>query len=120
VHTVVLLQPVGKRQRQALIVADACSTPTGRQFITDRVSILRSLFDTASEISVFHRKLVPWRKERISYDLFAANGTSIQTYEGYTLTFNHGLRRDFTWRFVVADIQIAIIELDLLCNFGLW
>jgi hypothetical protein len=51
---------------------------------------------------------------------FAADGISIQTYEGYTLTLNLGLRRDFTWRFVVADIQIPIIGVDLLGNFGLW
>jgi len=35
VHTTVHLQPAGKRQRQALMAADACSTPTGRLFITD-------------------------------------------------------------------------------------
>jgi len=34
-HTTVLLQPAGKRQRQALMAADACSTLTGRLFITD-------------------------------------------------------------------------------------
>jgi cleavage and polyadenylation specificity factor subunit 1 len=68
---------------------------------------------------VFPRKLIPGRKERTSYDLFAANGTPIPTYGGHTLTLNLGLRRDFTWRFVVADAQIPIIGVDLLGNFGL-
>ena len=101
------------------MAADACSTPTGRLFITDRVSNLRFLVDTGSDLSVFPRKLVPGRRERTSYDLFAANGTPIPTYGGHTLTLNLGLRRDFTWRFVVADVQIQIIGVDLLGNFGL-
>ena len=68
---------------------------------------------------MFPRKLVPGRKERTSYDLFAANGTPIPTYGGHTLTLNLGLRRDFTWRFVVADVQIPVIGVDLLGNFDL-
>jgi hypothetical protein len=32
---------------------------------------------------------------------------------------NLGLRRDFTWRFVVEDVQIPIIGLHLLANFSL-
>jgi hypothetical protein len=119
VYTTVLLPPAGKRQQQALIAADACSTPPGRLFIIDRVSNLRFLVDTGSDLCVFPRRLVPGRRERTSYDLFAANGTPIPTYGWHTLTLNLGLRRDFTWRFVVADVQITIIGVDLLANFSL-
>jgi len=114
-----LPQPAGKRQRQALIAAGACSTSTARLFITDIVSNLRFLVDTGSDLCVFPRKLVPGRKERTSYDLFAANGAPIPTYGEHTLTLKLGLRRDFTWRFVVADVQIPIIGIDLLGNFDL-
>jgi hypothetical protein len=79
------------------MAADACSTPTGRLFITDRVSNLRFQVDTGSDLCVFPRKLVPGRKERTSYDLFTANGTPIPTYGGHTLMLNLGLQRDFTW-----------------------
>ena len=68
---------------------------------------------------MFHRRLVPGRRERTSYDLFAANGIPIPTYGWHTLTLNLGLRRDFTWHFVVADVQIPIIGVDLLANFSL-
>jgi hypothetical protein len=30
-----------------------------------------------------------------------------------------GLRREFTWRFVVADVQLPIIGVDLLSYYGL-
>jgi len=77
------------------------------------------LVDTGSDLCVVPRKLVPGRKERTSYDLFAANGIPIPTYGWHTLTFNFGLRRDFTWYFVVVDVQLPIIGLDLLANFNL-
>ena len=32
---------------------------------------------------------------------------------------NLGLRRDFTWRFVIADVDLPIIGLDLLSHYGL-
>ena len=119
VYTTVLLPPAGKRQQQALMAADACSTPPGRLFITNRFSNLRFLVDTRSNLCVYPRKLVPGRMERTGYDLFAANGTSIPTYGWHTLTLNLGLRREFTWRFVVADVQIPIIGVDRLANFSL-
>jgi len=32
---------------------------------------------------------------------------------------NLGLYRDFTWRFVIADVDLPIIEADLLSNYAL-
>jgi hypothetical protein len=71
---------------------------------------------------VFPRKLVPGRKEGVNYDLFAANGTTTThgpTYGWISLSLKQGLRSDFTWRFVVADVQTPIIGADLLTHFGL-
>jgi hypothetical protein len=68
---------------------------------------------------VFPRKILPGRKERVNYDIFAAKGTTIPTYGWNSLSLNLGLRRDFTGRFVVADVQIPIIGADLLAHFGL-
>ena len=69
---ITLLLPAGKWQQQALMAADAYSTPPGRLFITDRVSNLRFLVDTGSDFCVFPRRLVPGRTDRTIYDLFAA------------------------------------------------
>ena len=102
-----------------MMAAEACSTTSGRLFIIDRVSNLRFLVDTSSDLCVVPRKHVPGRKERTSYDLFAANGTPISTYGWHTLTLNLGLRRDLTWRFLVADVQLPIIGVVLLANFKL-
>jgi hypothetical protein len=96
-----------------------CTTSTGRLFITDKTSKRRFLIDTGSDLCVFPRKLVPQRKSRVNYDIRAANGTTIPTYGWLPLSLNLGLRRDFTWRFVVADVTQPIIGADFLSHFGL-
>ena len=68
---------------------------------------------------MFPRKCLPGRRERVDYDLYAANSTTIPTYRWTTQTLNLGLRRDFTWRFVVADVQTPIIGVDFLSFYGL-
>ena len=62
------------------------------------------------------RRLLPGRRKRTDYTLYAANGTTFTTY-GWTL--NLGLRRDFTRLFVIADVQLPIIGGDLLSHYGL-
>ena len=49
--------------------------------------------------------------------LRAANGSNIQTYGEKLLTLNIGLRRDFTFVFIVADVQYPIIGADFLSKF---
>jgi hypothetical protein len=114
-----LLPPAGKLQQQTSLAADACTTGTGRLFITDRTSKHRFLLGTGSDLCMFPRKLVPGRRELVNYDLFAANGTTIPTYGWISLSLNLGLRREFTWSFVVADVQTPIIGVELLSHFGL-
>lgn len=51
--------------------------------------------------------------------LFAANGTEIETYGTTTLKVNLGLRRDFVWTFLIANVTTPIIGADFITNFGL-
>jgi hypothetical protein len=55
----------------------------------------------------------------VNYDLCVANGTTIPTYGWLPLSLNQGLCRDFTWRFVVADVTQPLIEFDFLSHYGL-
>jgi hypothetical protein len=101
------------------MAADACPSPAGRLCITDRVGKLWFLVDTGSDLCVFPWKLVPGPKKRTGYDLFPANGTLIPTFGWRNLTMNIGHRRDFTWRFMVTDVQLPIIRVDMLANIHL-
>ena len=56
------------------------------------------------------RKLIPNRKDRVNYDLYAANGSTIATYGWTHINVDFGLRRDFVWRFVLADVPIIGVD----------
>jgi hypothetical protein len=96
-------------------VAHVWLTTTGRISVTDKPSRCRYLIDKGSDICVFPRKLIPHGRERVNY-LFAANAT---TYGWLTVSVNLGLCRDFTWRFVVADVTHPLIGTDFLSHIGL-
>jgi hypothetical protein len=48
-----------------------------------------------------------------------ANGSVVHTYGWHTISLHLGLRRDFTWRFHVADVTKPIIGVDFLSHFNL-
>ncbi|XP_029162610.1 uncharacterized protein LOC114934135 [Nylanderia fulva] len=58
-------------------------------------------------------------RQRSTYELLAANGTPIFTYETENMTLNFGLRQAFAWRFVIADVSRPIIGADFLAHYGL-
>jgi hypothetical protein len=54
-----------------------------------------------------------------SYELSAENGTTVHTYGCITLNLDLGPRRDFTCRFVFADVRGSIIGSDFLSFYNL-
>lgn len=56
---------------------------------------------------------------KTKYELFAANGSVISTYGFLPLTLDFGLRRAFTWRFIIADVTKPIIGVDFLAYYNL-
>jgi hypothetical protein len=95
--------PPGKPNRQSAIEATDSLTTPGRLFVLDRASRQLFLVDTGSDLSVYPHLLLS-KRPTTNYELFAANGSVIHTYGWHTISLNIGLRRDFTWRFLVADV----------------
>jgi hypothetical protein len=118
-YQALLLHHAEKLERQTSAAANVCTTDSGRLFITDKASKRRFLIDTGSDLCVFPRRLIPQHRSRVNYDCCAANGITIPTYGWLPLSLNLGLRQDFTWRFVVADVTQPLIGADFLSNFGL-
>lgn len=106
-----------KRQRQSVDAATDCHA-TSRLFITDKRSRMQFLIDTGSDLCVVPRGNWPVGKST-EYTLTAANGTPIQTYGTVTLHLDLGLRRDFVWHFVVANVGKPIIGADFIAHYGL-
>lgn len=77
------------------------------------------LVDTGDEISVIlpppgHRP-IPFM-----FRLKAANGSKIQTYDTKEANLHLGLRRNFTRKFVAADVNILILEANFLSYYNLY
>lgn len=107
----------GKRPQQSVAAATDCSTTSRRLFVTDSQSGLRCLIDTGSDICCYPRSLLKDFSRPTGFDLQAANGSAIKTYGTISLCLNLGLRRDFRWNFIVADVGTAIIGSDFLAHY---
>ncbi|CAK9819243.1 SGCZ [Anthophora plagiata] len=117
--TMQLERSAGKRRGKSLMTANDTNLTSRRLFITDNASKTQFLIDTGADLCVFPRQLLRGPRERSNYVLTAANGTAINTYGTVTLNLHLGLRREFIWRFVVADVSRPIIGVDFLDHFEL-
>jgi hypothetical protein len=108
-----------KLAQQTSAVAHDCATATGRLFIIDKSTKQRFPIDRRSGLCVFPRKLISQRRERVNHGLCAPNGTTIRSYGWLPLSLNLELRREFTWRFVVADVTQPLIGACEMFSFHL-
>lgn len=113
------LQEVGKLKGQSLMATDDCPSSSGRLFVTDRSTNTQFLIDTGSDLCVYPRSALRDRRAKTDFELCAANGTTIDTFGFIHLNLNLGLRRNFQWRFIVADVTKPIIGVDFLCFYNL-
>ena len=80
---------------------------------------MQFLVDTGSDLCVYPRSRVTGPRARTSYELYAANGSTIATYGVINLRLDLGLRRVFEWRFVIADVSQPIVGVDFLSFYNL-
>lgn len=76
--------------------------------------------DTGSDVSVIPFSFFKNKLIMDSFKLFAANGSEIRTFGRRVQVLEFGLRRKFSFSFVVADVSKPIIGADFLNHFGLW
>ncbi|XP_076178394.1 uncharacterized protein LOC143152311 [Ptiloglossa arizonensis] len=80
---------------------------------------MKLLVDTGADVCVFPRSRVKGRPSKGEFELYATNGTHIATYGTTVVSLNLSLRREFTWRFIVADVDAPIIGMDFLVHYNL-
>ncbi|BHF81017.1 hypothetical protein SprV_0702414600 [Sparganum proliferum] len=96
------------------------SPSSGRTFyVRDKVTRRRFLVDTGAQISVVPPTPVDRRCPSPGPHLQAANCSPISTFGSRSLTLNIGLRRLFSWIFVIADVPHSILGSDFLVEFDL-
>ncbi|GFV48745.1 retrovirus-related Pol polyprotein from transposon opus [Trichonephila clavipes] len=70
-------------------------------------------------ISVIPKSFAPHAKVQQDITFYATNGTKIPTYGTKRILLDLGLRCQFTWSFVIADVRQPIIGVDFLKHFNL-
>ncbi|BHF84036.1 hypothetical protein SprV_0902718600 [Sparganum proliferum] len=96
------------------------SSGSGRTFyVCDTATRRRFLVDTGAQISVVPPTEADRRFPSPGLHLQAANCSPIPTFGSLSLTLNIGLRRSFTWIFVIADVPHEILASDFLAEFDL-
>ena len=89
-----------------------------RLTIFDPLSGRSYLIDTGAEVSVLP---VPRQHQLFPQPLklAAANSSRINTYGYRQVDVSLGLRKTFSWRFILADVSFPILGADFLCHYGL-
>jgi hypothetical protein len=109
----------GKPNGQSMMAADESLVTSRRLFVQDKASGIRFLIDSGADLCVYPRNLLRSVPRKADYELSAANGTPIATYGTVTMSLNLGLRTDFKWRFLVADMAKPIMGADFLAYYNL-
>lgn len=108
----------GKLRSKPVEAVTGGANTTNRLFVTDLSTKLQYLVDSGAEISVIPQSNSDKQPSQ-DLQLYAANGTPINTYGTKTITLNLGLRRPYCWPFIIAKVTKPIIGADLLSHFGL-
>ncbi|CAH8547737.1 unnamed protein product [Schistosoma rodhaini] len=88
--------------------------------VRDRISGSDFLIDTGAEISILPLHLSRRRhSQHAKLSLVAANNSIIKTYGEQSLILDIGLRKRFTWVFIVAEVKQPILGADFLSNYNL-
>ncbi|BHF57334.1 hypothetical protein SprV_0100027500 [Sparganum proliferum] len=101
------------------VKARRCICPCSFTSKQSRRECRRFMVDTGAQISVVPPTPVDRRCPSPGLHLQAANCSSISTFGSRSLTLNIGLRRSFSWIFVIADVPHAILGSDFLAEFDL-
>ena len=80
---------------------------------------MKYLIDTGAAVSVLPKSCTNKISDADCLPLAAANNTTVNTYSTSKRDVDVGLKRDYTWNFIVADVQQPIIGADFLIHYSL-
>ena len=77
------------------------------------------MIDTGAAVSVLPKSCANGISDADSLPLVAANNTTINTYGNCKRAVDVGLKREYPWTFIVADVKQPIIGADFLIHYNL-
>ena len=88
-------------------------------YVADRGHKCRYLIDTGAAVSVLPKSCANGISGADSLPLVAANNSTIKTHGNCKRVVDVGLKREYPWTFIVADVQQPIIGADFLIHYNL-
>nr|CDS30016.1 gag pol polyprotein [Hymenolepis microstoma] len=114
------IQPIGEILSQAVkATTDPGYFPSRLLQVVERNSKLRFLVDSGSEVSVIPRSAEKRCLQASELSLLVANNTKIRTYGHKLLNLDLGLRREFPFVFLIADVRKPIRGADFISKVRL-
>ena len=77
------------------------------------------MIDTGAAVSVLPRSCANGTVDADSLPLVAANNSTITTYSTSKCIVDVGLKREYSWTFIVADAKQPILGADFLIHYNL-
>ena len=94
-------------------------SPSRLLYVADKRNKCNYLIDTGAAVSVLPRSCVNGTVNADSLPLVAANNSTITTYGTSKRIVDVGLKREYSWTFIVADLKQPILVADFLTHYNL-
>ena len=93
--------------------------PSKLLYVADKRNKCKYLKDTGAAVNVLPKSCANRISDADCLPLVAANNTTINTYGTSKRVVDVGLKRDYTWKLIVADVQQPITGADFLIHYSL-
>ena len=100
-------------------VANIALSSSKLLYVADKRHKCKYLIDTGAAVSVLPKSCANGISDADSLPLVAANNTTINTYGNCKRVVDVGLKREYPWTFIVADVKQPIIGADFLIHYNL-
>ena len=114
VNLVRTIKTIGQRE-----IVNIASYPAKLLYVDDKRNKCKYLIDTGAAVSVLPKSCANRTTDAASLPLVAANNTTINTYGTSKRVVDVGLKPEYTWNFIVADVQQPIVGADFLIHYSL-
>ena len=100
-------------------VANIALSSSKLLYVADKGNKCKYLIDTGAAVSVLPKSCANGISDADSLALVAANNSTINTYGNCERVVDVGLKREYPWTFIVADVKQPIIGADFLIHYNL-
>lgn len=90
-------------------------TTSRRLLLKDPLRGISFLIDFGSDVSLLPKRFVKKCSTDCKISLYAVNRSSIETFGTKIFTVSLGLRRNFTWSFIVSLSLVLILYIIISC-----